>query len=147
MDTVESTFLDGKVLKRTLPAMRPPVPAEAPVLKRLLLPQGELAQFHDGDDPVRYLAYIELLEGQARGNHYHKVKEESVYVIRGELELIVEDLASRAREVVPLRGGDLAVIQPGIAHALRTVKSGQAVEFSKARFDPADTYRFQLSSR
>lgn len=145
MRTIESSFLDGKVTKQSLPAVQPPVPADTPVRKRLLLPQGELAQFHDADEPVHYLAYIELLEGQTRGNHYHQVKEESVYVIRGELELVVEDVASRAREVVSLRAGDLAVIQPGIAHVLRTLKPGQAIEFSKARFDPADTHRFPLA--
>jgi len=42
----------------------------------------------------------------------------------------------QARASVALRAGDLAVIRTGIAHALRTVEPGQAIEFSIARFDP-----------
>ena len=143
----ESTFLSGKVLKRSLPVLQLPLGPDAPALKRLLLPQGELAQFYDADEGIRYLAFLELLPGQVRGNHYHKVKEELVYVIRGEVLLSVADVDSKAHASVALQAGDLAVIQTGIAHALRTVEPGQAIEFSSSRFDPADIHQFALSSR
>jgi mannose-6-phosphate isomerase-like protein (cupin superfamily) len=141
----ESAFLNGKVLKRSLPVLELPLGPEAPRLKRLFFPQGELAQFYDGDEGIRYMAFIELLPGQVRGNHYHKVKEELVYVIRGEVLLSVEDIDSKARASLALRAGDLAVIQTGIAHALQTVEPGQAIEFSTSRFDAADIHRFPLS--
>jgi len=141
----ESTFLNGKVLKRSLPALHLPLEPDAPVLKRLLLPQGELAQFYDSPEGMRYMAFIELLPGQVRGNHYHKVKEELVYLIRGEVLLSIADIDSKAPASVALRTGDLAVIRTGIAHALRTVEPGQAVEFSSSRFDPADIHQFQLA--
>ncbi len=140
----ESAFLNGKVLKRSLPALELPLAPEAPRLKRLFFPQGELAQFYDGDEGIRYMAFIELLRGQVRGNHYHKVKVELVYVIGGEVSLSVEDIDSGARASLALRAGDLAVIQTGIAHALQTVEPGQAIEFSTSRFDAADIYRFPL---
>ena len=120
----ESAFLNGKVLKRSLPVFQLPLGPEAPALKRLFLPQGELAQFYDADEGIRYMAFIELLPGQVRGNHYHKVKEELVYVIRGEVLLSVADIDSKARASVTLRAGDLALIQTGIAHALRTSRAG-----------------------
>ena len=141
----ESTFLNGKVLKRSLPALHLPLGPDAPVLKRLLLPQGELAQFYDAEEGIRYMAFIELLPGQVRGNHYHKVKEELVYLIRGEVLLSIADIDSKAPASVALRTGDLAVIRTGIAHALRTVEPGQAVEFSSSRFDPADIHQFPLA--
>ena len=141
----EPTFLNGKVLKRSLPTLQLPLGSDAPALKRLLLPQGELAQFYDADEGIRYLAFIELLAGQVRGNHYHKVKEELVYVMRGEVLLSVADVDSQARASVTLRTGDLAVIRTRIAHAYRTVEAGQAIEFSVARFDPADIHRFPLA--
>jgi hypothetical protein len=72
----ETPFLSGKVLKRSLPVAQNPADAGALATKRLLLPQGELTQFYDADDPVHYIALI--------------------------------------------------------------------VEFSKCRFDPADTFRFPL---
>jgi mannose-6-phosphate isomerase-like protein (cupin superfamily) len=141
----ESAFLKGKVLKRSLPVLRLPLEPDAPALKRLLLSQGELAQFHDADEGIRYLAFIELVPGQVRGNHYHQVKEELVYVIRGELLLDVADIDSQARASVALRTGDLAVIRTRIAHALRPVEPGQAIEFSSSRFDPADIHKFLLA--
>jgi hypothetical protein len=73
--TPETTLLNGKVLKRSLPLLQLPLGPDAPALKRLLLPQGELAQFYDAEQGIRYMAFIKLLPGQVRGNHYHKVKK------------------------------------------------------------------------
>src|SRR5262245_47891745 len=119
-----STWLEGKVWKQTLGLVQPPTPSDAPALKRLLLPQGELAQFYDGAEGIRYLACIELRPGTARGNHYHKVKAEYVYVIRGKVELIVEEVGSGGRVGIALETGDLAFIQTGVAHALRVIEPG-----------------------
>ena len=141
---VEIALLGGKVTKRALPLVQPPSTADSPTLKRLMLPQGELAQFYDGEEGIRYIAQIELQAGSVRGNHYHKVKHEWVYMMSGEVTLIVEDLESKARETALLVPGDLAFIQTGVAHALQVIKSGQAIEFSTARFDPADIYRHKL---
>jgi quercetin dioxygenase-like cupin family protein len=141
---VETTFLDGGVTQRTLPLMSLPVPPGSPSLKRLNLPQGELAQFHDADEGMRYLAFIELLPGQVRGNHYHNVKVELVYVVRGEVALTVVDLKSKARAELRLQTGDLAKIQTGIAHVLQPITPGLAIEYSSARFDPADIHRFPV---
>jgi mannose-6-phosphate isomerase-like protein (cupin superfamily) len=140
-----STFLNGRVLTQSLPVLQLPLGPDAPDLKRLLLPQGELAQFYNADEGIRYMAFIELLPGQVRGNHYHKVKEELVYVIRGEVSLSVADIDSQASASVSLRAGDLAMIRTGIAHALRSVEPGQAIEFSSARFDPADIHKFPVA--
>src|SRR5215813_13211371 len=119
----EIQLLGGKVSKRTLPLVQPSSTPDSRTLKRLLLPQGELAQIYDGDDGIRYIAQIELQTGSVRGNHYHKVKQEWVYVISGELTLIVEDLESKARDSTPLLAGDLAFIQTSIVHALQVTKS------------------------
>src|SRR5580765_56869 len=140
----EFSTLGGKVTKRTLPLVQPCSTPDSRTLKRLLLPQGELAQFYDGDEGIRYIAQIELQAGSVRGNHYHKIKQEWIYVMSGELALIVEDLESKARESTPLIAGDLAFIQTSVVHALQITKSGQAIEFSTSRFDPADIYRHKL---
>src|SRR5215813_11994312 len=97
----EIALLGGKVTKRPLPIVAPSSTPDSHTLKRLMLPQGELAQLYDGDEGIRYIAQIELQAGSVRGNHYHKVKQEWVYVISGELTLIVEDLESKARESTP----------------------------------------------
>ena len=141
----ETSLLSGKVRKSSLPGLSPPTGADAPSLKRLLLPQGELAQIHDSDEPIHYVAYIELREGTVRGNHYHQLKEEFVYLIQGELRLVIEDIETKARESVLLEGGDLAFIGTGVGHALQILKPGHAIEFSKARFDAGDTHRYPLT--
>jgi mannose-6-phosphate isomerase-like protein (cupin superfamily) len=140
----ETSHLGGKVIKWSLPVFDSPTGPDAPLLKRLLLPQGELAQFYDAEEPIRYLAMIELRAGGVRGNHYHRRKEEWAYVIEGEAELVIEDLETKQRETLTLAAGELARIRTGIAHAYRTLKPGKALEFSPARFDPADTIRHLL---
>ena len=139
---IRLVYLGGKVSKQSLPVLPAPAGGEAAQLKRLLLPQGELAQFYDAAEPIRYMAWVEIRPGCARGNHYHKVKKEFLYVIQGELCLVVQDLEHGARDSVPLQRGDVAVIETGVAHAMRAAAPGQLIEFSPARFDPADTYSF-----
>lgn len=140
----ESEYLAGKVVKWTLPVITGRPGPDAPALKRLVLPQGELAQFHDADEGIRYMAAIELRADSVRGNHYHNVKEEWIYVLQGELVVLVADVQTNARASMSLRAGDLLRIQTGIAHRLRTVAPGQAIEFSPARFNAADIVPFPL---
>ncbi len=139
-----SVFLSGKVTKQTLPFVEIPPPSEAPRLKRLALKQGELTQFHDGEEEVRYIAFVELRAGSIRGNHYHKTKKEWIYVISGKLLLTVEDLATHERTSLEMQSGDLVFIAPEVAHALRILEPGGAIEFSQAQFNNADIYPFQL---
>jgi mannose-6-phosphate isomerase-like protein (cupin superfamily) len=140
----DSTFLNGKVVVRSLPVIDGRPGTDAPRLKRLMLPQGELAQVYDGEPGIRYLAFVELRAGCIRGNHYHHAKEELVYVISGEVLMVVGDINSVARASFTLNPGDQAVISTGVAHALQTVRQGQAIEFSPAAFDAADVHPYAL---
>jgi uncharacterized RmlC-like cupin family protein len=110
-------------------------------MKRLTLAQGELAQFYDGADGMRYLAAIELIPGITRGNHYHLVKEEWVYVVQGDIGIWVLDRETDQREVVNARAGDFVQLPVGIGHAVEASTPGWAVEYSSARFDPGDSYK------
>lgn len=138
-------LFSGRLVKRSLPCLTPGLGGELPPLKRLALAQGELAQFHDADPGIHYIAALELVEASVRGNHYHTRKEEHVYLMRGSMELIVEDPGSRERAEVRMEPGDLTVIQPGLAHAFRILHPGVAIEFSPTRFDPADIHPHQLT--
>ncbi len=121
-----------------------PVPVDAPTVKLLKLPQGDLAQFFNGEPAMHYIAAIALRPGSLRGNHYHLAKEEWVYLIRGVVELVVEDIRTKERASVELQAGDLAIIHTGIAHALRPSQDGEAIEFSPAPFDAGDIHRYPL---
>ena len=138
--------LSTKILKQSLPLVQPPSGPDTPVLKRLALPQGELAQFFDGEEGIRYIAFIELRPGNPRGNHFHNHKEEWIYLVRGELSLIVEDVASKERAELPMVAGDLVKISTGVAHTLKIIQPGHAIEFSAQRFDAADIHRYVLIS-
>ena len=140
----QTSYLSGKVLKHSLTKFEPRPIGDGPKLKRLMLPQGELAQVHDGEPGIRYLAYIELVDGAVRGNHFHKAKNESLYIIRGRIELVVEDASAGQRESLSLESGDLVFIPVPIAHAFRTVEPGHALEFSTTVYDRSDVYPFAL---
>jgi quercetin dioxygenase-like cupin family protein len=139
-----STVLGGRVWKRALPVMDGRPNADAPPLKRLALAKGELAQIHDGEPGIRYVALIELRPGCVRGNHYHRAKEELIYVITGELVLAVEDPQTRERALLTMSAGDLAFIPIEVAHALQPLHPGHAVELSPTPFDEADIHPYPL---
>ena len=61
----ESEYLAGKVVKWSLPVISGRPGADAPTLKRLFLPQGELAQVHDSEEGIHYMAVIETRIGAA----------------------------------------------------------------------------------
>lgn len=114
----ESTFLKGRVRRISLTTILGSEIVPMPGIKRLLLSQGELAQFYDGEEPMRYIAAIELRPGTVRGNHYHKLKPEWLYVLHGELLLRVAGVDDNAQDSFPLGAGELAFVPAGIAHAL-----------------------------
>ena len=138
------TFLQGKVTKKSLPVIQVAPSGAVPLLKRLMLPQGELAQIHDSEEGLRYLAPVELRPGAVRGNHYHHFKEEWLYLMAGALNLVVEDVSSRERASFGVNAGDLVWIATGIAHTLTPTEPGYGVEFSKVRFNAGDIHPFRL---
>jgi mannose-6-phosphate isomerase-like protein (cupin superfamily) len=142
--SAETEYFAGKVRKQSLPVFEGSVPMDAPSLKRLLLPQGELTPIHESALAIHYIAFLELRQGTVRGNHYHNLKEEFFYLCRGECVLVCEDVLSKVRQSLALEAGDLVRISPGIAHALRVIHSGMGLEFSPARFNASDTLRYPL---
>jgi quercetin dioxygenase-like cupin family protein len=142
----ERQFLGGKVRRISLAVIEGKPKGNAPALKRMLLPQGELAQFYSSSEGLRYVAYAELRAGAVRGNHYHKFKQEWIYIISGKLSLVLEDIESGSRDTLTLARGDLAFISTGVAHALHVQESGHAIEFSAIAFDPTDSFPYDLDS-
>jgi len=140
-----SHLLQGKVLIESVPLLAAGEFRPDLARKRLQLPQGDLAQIHNADEPIRYLATIELKPGSIRGNHVHRIKREFLYLATGRLRLVLQDCATGETASTDLGAGDLVVIPPGIAHALCPHEPGLAVEFSPAMLDPTDTERHVLA--
>jgi quercetin dioxygenase-like cupin family protein len=133
-------FFNGKVEVRSLLVTDQPA-CRKDILARLLSPGGELTVLTDGASPILHLNYVELREGKPRGNHYHKLRHETFYVIAGELELRIQDLATSERISIIMRPGDLARIDPEIVHTFVPITPGHALEFAPEPFDASDVYR------
>src|SRR5262245_25543636 len=94
-----------------------PAGVDATNLNRLQLPQGDLALLHNSNEPIHFLAWIELKSGTIRGNHVHRVKKEFLYLMDGTVLLHLKETSSDEHQILQLTAGDLVTIEPGIAHA------------------------------
>lgn len=135
------TLLEGKVAIETLPAI---VPSSEKIMegpKRIFLEKGELAEIYNSQDAIKHIVYLEFIVGKARGGHYH-TRQEYFYIIRGEMELTAADAETGATEKVVIKEGDLISMPPKIAHIIKAIKPGHAIEFSKDCFKPEDTTKY-----
>lgn len=132
-----------KVSIRKLNIKKPPLDNDG---GRIITDAGEIAQIVSGE-MYRYLAYIEFEENPniARGNHYHDKKEEYLYIIKGNLKVIYEDVDNNERQEIILTTGDLVIVKPRCAHVYYPLSYTQAIEFSRDPFDPHDTYKYIIN--
>jgi hypothetical protein len=134
----------AKVSLRRLPDVAPPIP---PGGGRMVTAAGELAQIVNGE-PYRYLAFLEFQPDPdaPRGNHFHAVKTEHLYIVDGLVRASYLDLDTGEQSEVELRGGDLVAVSPRCAHAYIALEHSHAVEFSPLGYDPEDTIRYVLTA-
>jgi len=137
------TYLSGKVIIEELP-----VGGADSAERRIVSPKGEMAQIlNRAEECFRHLVYWDLDSGkskQLRGNHYHLRKTERYYVISGQLELFLEDIASLQGEKIRLLAGNRITVHPNVAHAFRARSYSQVLEFSPGPYDPADTQPYDV---
>lgn len=138
-------FFQGQAEVKSLSVTDQPA-TRTEVVSRIATPGGELAVLTDGDLPVRHLAYVELITGKLRGNHFHKTRHERFYLISGEVTLHLKEMASAEEAKVSLKAGDLVIIGPNVAHAFVPLKAGHALEFAPERFDGKDVYRAVIAA-
>ena len=131
-----------KIEIRRLPIVSPPIPEGG---GRVATPAGELTQIVSGT-PFLFLAYIEFLpdETKPRGNHVHKVKTETLYVIKGSLRAIYKDVELGTRKEVYLESGDLVTVPPNVAHVYYALDYTQTVELADRPYDVGDTTPFRV---
>jgi mannose-6-phosphate isomerase-like protein (cupin superfamily) len=116
--------------------------------RRIFSQKGEMAQIlNRPSESFRHLVYWDLdssSSAQERGGHYHRQKTEHFYVIAGELDLLVEDLETGAKEKAFLQAGDRLTINPRVAHAFRSRIYSQVLEYSPDPYDPGDAVPFRV---
>ena len=119
--------------------------------RRIFSDKGEMAQIvNRREDAFRQIVYWDIdstRTGVDRGHHYHRKKTDRMYVISGEVELLLEDPQTGAQDRVILMAGDRVEILPGIAHAVRSRIKSQVLEYSPDPYDPADTYPYRVGNR
>ncbi len=136
----------NKISVKKMNVFSPPIIGELKDGGRIMMPTGELTQIVNGKS-FKFLAYIEFDNDTSvvRGNHYHLVKEEHLYLIRGRLQAVYKDIDTEEMEELVLEAGDLIVIKPRCAHVYFPLEYSQSVEFSPSEFDANDTYRYVIS--
>ncbi len=133
------TCCGGRVVHHRLPVVEPGPESATLERKRLQLPKGALEVLHNNPEAIRYIAHLEMKAGVDRGHHVHQRKDESFYLISGQVTIGVEALDTGERHLLDVRPGDLVEIRPGIAHALRVHEGGHELEFAREPVGTDDT--------
>jgi mannose-6-phosphate isomerase len=71
--------------------------------------------------------------GEALSLQYHKVKDETIYLLSGEIDLLLEEEGEMKEHRV--RPGDVYRILPGIKHRMIAVKDSEILEASTPELD------------
>jgi len=83
---------------------------------------------------ARYVGKIlHINQGQTLSLQYHNVKEETLFVVRGELKLTIE--SDGDRRVLPLREGESFHIPPRLIHRMEAIVDTDVAEVSTPELD------------
>lgn len=84
---------------------------------------------------------LHLIKGKKLSWHYHKIKDEVMYVQSGRIVITFgydEDIEKA--EVIHLTAGDSFHIPTGLIHRIEAIETSEVFEFSTQHFDE-DSYR------
>jgi mannose-6-phosphate isomerase-like protein (cupin superfamily) len=82
----------------------------------------------------RYVGKIlHINRGESLSLQYHEMKEETLFVVGGELELTVE--FDGDRRVIPLRAGEAFHIPPRLIHRMLAIEDTDVAEVSTPELD------------
>ncbi len=74
------------------------------------------------------------------GGHYHKVREEWLFIINGKVKLFLEDVRDNSKKEMTIEGDDFLKIKipPFVAHTVENISEDVAIliEYSTLAFDP-----------
>ncbi len=130
----------AKLTVHELPQVWAPIPPDGGIL---VTEAGRFARIADGE-PFQYLAYLEYLPGRTRGNHYHHVKQELLYITSGRLLAYYVDIDTGRSLELTLSAGHVIRTGPRLAHAYHALEAAYAIEAAMQRFDPADTVPYPV---
>lgn len=80
--------------------------------------------------------FIETRAGEVRGNHYHRETRELFFIVSGDVQIEVKDLATGQRTEFVARAGDIFVIEPMELHIFRVLTDAQWINMLSRPMDP-----------
>ena len=85
---------------------------------------------------------VSLEPGAVRGNHYHELQTEHVWIIGGRVRFVAVDTETEERMDTVLEGAEapLVTIPPGIAHAFMNVGGGTNHLLCLSRLESGEWY-------
>ena len=82
----------------------------------------------------RYVGKIlHVNRGESLSLQYHEIKEETLFVVAGELKLTIE--VDGDRRELPLRAGEAFHIAPGMIHRMEAIEDTDVAEVSTPELD------------
>ncbi|MDP3881901.1 MAG: cupin domain-containing protein [Nanoarchaeota archaeon] len=89
---------------------------------------------------------LHFYAGKKFSLHYHKIKDETFYVLKGKFKMILydslEDYNNKKIIEKEISPGDTIHIWPGRIHRLIALEEGEIIEFSSQHFEE-DSYRIE----
>ena len=76
--------------------------------------------------------------------HFHKIKEESFYVLAGTIYLELESNGNKTARI--MHAGDVEHISIGVIHRITALTDAEVMEFSTQHFDE-DSHRVEVASK
>ena len=100
--------------------------------------RAQVEDFCEGREQITGHA---LKPGEIGGDHYHKIKEETIYFIYGDIELYLRDIESGKEKTRIRKSGEIVYIPTKVFHSLKNPSKTEMVVFletSNLAFNPND---------
>ncbi len=87
--------------------------------KEFIDDRGKISNY-ELPEPINLIGHIESKQGTVRANHYHPIQEQKCLLVSGQYISVIKDLSDpdSVLETKVINPGDIAVIQPNVAHAM-----------------------------
>lgn len=99
------------------------------------------------------ISYFDINPGYTRGNHFHHLKTEKFFIIRGKVKISFKNILTKKKFSINLSHKDKKVIEtiPGYAHSIKNTgeEIAQVIVWANEEFNPKspDTYKFQVNEK
>ncbi len=107
--------------------------------------RGEIYNVLERED-LKHVSLITCRKG-IRGNHYHKLDHQYLFVLQGSFNYVTKDVNTGERAEYFLEELDLVYTPPGVAHKLVPLEYGEVLQLSTApriTLEHSDTFPYEV---